>query len=175
MENDDVRSGSLSRGLDTFTLDRLDAILKEERFPDDYRNNADARPYSDVSYAPPKIRAEIDTTYFDAEELDEGIRCFSDREARIRATRFCKELYGHSTAVPISATRLDAMFSKAFRFRFEPLEDSQAIIERAAGLLERMPKWPLEFIDIWTKVPTEYHISSVASTASRDARLWEQL
>lgn len=175
MEDDDVHSGSLSRGVDTFTLDRLDAILKQERFPDDYRNNTDARPYSDVSYAPPKIRAEIDDSFFDSEDLDGGIRCFSDREARLRATKFCQELYGHSTPVPISVTRLDALFSKAFRFRFEPLEDSQAIIERAASLLERMPTWPLELNDIRTKVPSEYHVPIVASTASRDARLWEQL
>lgn len=175
MENDDVPSGSLSRGVDTFTLDRLNSILKEERFPDDYRNNANATSYSDVIYAPPKMRAEIDASSFDSEDLDGGIRCFSDREARIRAMKFCQELYGHSAPIPVSITRLDAMFSKVFRFRFEPLKDSQAIIERAANLLERMPTCPPEMDDIPAEVPSEYLVSSMTGTASRDVRLWEQL
>ena len=176
MGNNDVRSGSLSRGIDTFTLDRLGVILRTETFSYDYRYNADARPYSDVSYGPSEIKIEIDTSFFDSEHLDDGgIRFFSNRDSELRAIRFCKELYGHDTPAPISVTRLDAMFSKVLKFKFEPLDDSQAIIERASDLLERMPAWPLEFDGIPADVPSEYRASSIAETASRDATLWEQL
>ena len=175
MGNNNVRYGFLSRGVDTFTLDRLDAILKNERFSYDYRNNADVRSYSDVSYKPPEVRIEIDTSLFNSEDLDGGIRGFNNHDSKLRALKFCQELYGHRTPVPISVTRLDSMFSKVFRFRFEPLEESQAIVERASDLLERMPTWPPELDDTPTDVPSEYCASSIAGTASRDDRLWEQL
>lgn len=175
MGNNDLRSGSLSRAIDTFTLDRLDAILKSERFSYDYRTNADARAYSAVSYAPPEQRCELDTSAFESEHVDGGIRYFSNRNAELRAVNFCQELYGHSAPVSISVTRLDAMFSTKFKFKFEPLEDSQTIIERASDLLERMPAWPLELDDTPADVPSEYRASTITGTASRDARLWEQL
>ena len=175
MGNNDLRSGSLSRAIDTFTLDRLDAILKSERFSYDYRTNADARAYSSVSYGPPERRCEIDTSAFDSEHVDGGIRSFSNHDTKLRAVNFCQELYGHSTPVSVSATRLDAMFSKIFKFKFEPLEDSQTIIEQASDLLERMPAWPLELGDTPADVPFEYRAPSITGTALRDARLWEQL
>lgn len=175
MVNNNVRSGSLSRGIDAFTLDRLDAILRNERFSYDYRNNADARPYSDVSYAPPSMRIEIDTSFPSYERLDGGVRCLSNRDSKIRAIKFCKELYGLDTPVSISVTRLDAIFSQFFTFKFEPLKDSEAIVQRASDLLERLPTWPLELNNTPMDCPSEYRASSIAGTASRDATLWEQL
>ena len=53
--------------------------------------------------------------------------------------------------------------------------DSQAIIEHASDLLERMPTWPPELEDIPTDVPSEYRTSSLVSAASINTRLWEQL
>lgn len=167
--------GSLSRGIDTFTLDRLDAILRNEKLSYDHRNNADAQPYSAISYAPPSMRIEIDTSFPASETLDGGIRFFSNRDSELRAIKFCKELYGHSTPVSISVTRLDAIFSKFFTFKFEPLKDSHAIVELASALLERMPSWPLELNDIPKDCPTEYRASSIAGTAARNDTLWEQL
>ena len=175
MGDNDVRSGSLSRGVDTFTLDRLDTILKSERFSYEYRNIADARSYNDVIYGPPEMRVEIDTGFFDSELLEGGIRCFNNRDATLRAIKFCRELYGHSTPVTISVFRIDDMFSKFFKFKFEPLEDSQAIVERASDLLEQMPTWPPELDDIPGDFPSEYLASSISGTASKDDRLWEQL
>ena len=175
MGSDSVRSGSLSRGADTFTLDRLDAILRSERFSYDYRSNTDARPYSDISYAPPEMRVEVNTSFPEFEDLDGGVRCFNNRDAKLRAMEFCQEFYSHSTPVSISVTRLDAIFSKFFTFRFEPLEGSQTIIEHASDLLERMPRWPLELDDTPTDCPSEYCVSSIAGATSRDARLWERL
>ena len=72
-------------------------------------------------------------------------------------------------------TRLDALFSTIFRFRFEPLDDSQSIVNRASALLERMPARPIELPDIPLEVPPEYRMSSRAITASTDASLWEKL
>ncbi len=166
---------SLSRGTDTFTLERLNAILRNERISYDYRDIPSARPYSDVHYDPPSMRTEIDTSFWHSEQVDGGIRFFNSRDTALRVKRFCQELYGHGTPVPLSVARLDDMFSKVFKFKFEPLEDSQAIIERASNLLERMPRWPLELDNIPTDVPSKYRASSIASTASGDARLWEQL
>ena len=164
MEGDSIRSGSLSRGTDTFTLDRLDAILKSERFSYDHRSNA-----------PLSVRADVDTSFPEYERLDGVVRCFNKRDARLRAIEFCKELCGPGTPASISVSRLDTIFSKFFPFEFEPLEDSQAIVERASDLLERLPTWPLELDDTPTECPPHYHASSIAETASRDARLWEQL
>ena len=121
------------------------------------------------------MRCEIDTSIFKFEDVDGGTRCLSDRNTELRFIEFCKELYGHSTPVSISITRLDALFSKLFRFRFEPLGDSQAIIEQAANLLERMPTWPPELEDTPTDLPSEYRASSLVNAASTNARLWEQL
>lgn len=166
---------SLSRGTDTFTLDRLDAILKNERFSYDYRDISGSRPYSHVHYEPPSMRVEIDTSFWDSEQAYGEIRFFNSRDTKLRVINFCQELYDHGTPAPISVARLDTMFSEVFKFKFEPLEDSQAIIERASDLLERMPRWPLELDDIPIDVPSKYRASSIASRASRDARLWEQL
>ena len=175
MGSDSVCSGSLSSGADTFTLDRLDAILRSERFSYDYETEADARPYNDVSYAPPEMRIELDTSFPQYEHLDDGVRCFNNQDTKLRATEFCQELYSHNTTESISVTRLDAIFSKFFKFRFEPLKDSQAVIEHASNLLERMPRWPLELDDTPADCPSEYRASSITSAASRDAGLWEQL
>ena len=175
MEGDNIRSGSLSRGTDTFTLDRLDDILKSERISYDHRNDANPPRYSQISYAPPSVTAKVDTSFPEYESLDGGIRCFSDQTTRLRATEFCKELCGYGTPVSISVSRLDTIFSRFFTFKFEPLEDSQAIAERASDLLERLPTWPLELDDTPTECPPDYYASSIAGTASRDARLWEQL
>ena len=166
---------SLSHGTDTFTLERLNAILRNERFSYDYRDIPSARPYSDVHYEPPSMRIEVDTDFWACEQVDGGIRCFNSRDTELRVTKFCQELYDHGTPVPHSVAHLDAIFSKAFKFKFEPLENSQTIVERASNMLERMPRWPLELDDIPTDVPSKYRASSIASTASRDARLWEQL
>ena len=174
MEADNIQSGSLCRGTDTFTLDRLDAILKSERFSYDHRN-ADPPRFSEISYAPLSITAEVDTSFPQFESLDGGIRCFSKRDTELRATKFCKDLCGDGNPASISVPRLDATFSKFFTFKFEPLEDSQAIVERASDLLERLPAWPLELDDTPTECPSDYHACSIAGTSTRDAKLWEQL
>lgn len=171
----DVRTGSLSRGVNTFTLDRLDAILKSENFSYEYKNNPDSRAYSAITYAPLEMKCEIDTDTFAYEHVEGGTRYFSDSTTKLRAEKFCQELYGHAHPISISVARLDAMFSKIFVFKFEPLEESRNIIERASDLLERMPAWPLELEDNLLDIPLAYRASSIADTASRDARLWEQL
>ena len=176
MANSDVCTDLLSRRSDTFTADRLAIILKNEKFSYNHRANAGARAYSGVIYGPSEMRCEIDTGYFEFEQVDDGgLRSFSNHTARLRATSFCRKLYGHDAPVSITVTDLDATFSKVFRFKFEPLENSQTIIEQACDLLERMPAWPPELDDTPTAIPLEYRASSVAGNARRDARLWEQL
>ena len=173
MENDNVRSGFLSRGTDTFTLDRLDAILKSKRISYDWES--DARLSSRFKRPPPEIRAEIRSSWPHCEYVDGEAPSLNNRYAKLRAVKFCQELLRDSTPASISVTHLDAAFSRFFSFRFEPLNESQAIIERVSHLLERMPTWPLELDDVPKDIPAEYRASSIADRASRDARLWEQL
>ena len=175
MGNSKVPTDSLSRGSDTFTSNRLAIILKNERFSYAHKTTSGARPYSGVIYGPPEIRCQIDTGYFEFEEVDRSLRCFNNRNTKLRAVEFCRQLYGHDFPKPIAAAELDAMFSKAFIFKFEPLENSQTIIEKACDLLERMPAWPPELTDAPATIPVAYRASSVASNARKDARLWEQL
>lgn len=173
MGNDDVRSGFLSRGIDTFTLGRLDAILKNERIS--YNYESDAQFLNRFKRPPPEIRTEISPSWPDGEHVDGAIQSFDNRYAKLRAEEFCQELLRDSTPLSISVTQLDAAFSRFFRFRFEPLDESQAITERASDLLERMPTWPLQLDDVPKEIPPEYRALSIVETASRDASLWEQL
>ena len=172
----DNRVHSIAKGANTFTLDRLEAILQSERFSYDYRTNIKDRAYSDVIYGPLEMGCEINTSFFASEPVgEEGIRCFSNKDIKLRATKFCQEFYGHDTPVSISVARLDDMFSRIFRFKFEPLEDSQAMVKQASRLVERMPAWPLELDDVPTSIPPEYQASSLNGMIYRDLRLWEQL
>ena len=75
----------------------------------------------------------------------------------------------------ISINRLDRMYSKIFRFRFEPLDQSQDIVEKASKLLERMPARPPELVDCPTVMPTKYRAHSFNALYSKDTILWEQL
>ncbi|KAL6715506.1 hypothetical protein ACLMJK_006467 [Lecanora helva] len=75
----------------------------------------------------------------------------------------------------MSISRLDRMFSEIFKFKFEPSNESQRIVEQAAQLLERLPAIPLELPEIPVKVTLAYSASSVAFTGSSKNRLWGQL
>ena len=173
MENRKICSGFLSRGTDTFTLDRLDAILKSKRISYDWES--DALLFSRFKRPPPEIRTEIGSSWPESEHVDGEDRSLNNRYAKLRAVEFCQELLRDRTPASISVTHLDDAFSRFFSFRFEPLTESQAIIERVSDLLERMPRWPLELDDVPKDIPAEYCASSIADRASRDARLWEQL
>ena len=145
---------SLSRGSDTFDLGRLHAILQHERFSYEHRTKVNEHVYANIIYSQPELSCVIDTSYFDFERLGtEGIRCFSNDHARLRATKFCRELYGHDIPGPISFPHLDNAFSRAFRFKFEPLNGSQTIVEHASSLLERLPARAPELTDTPTTVP----------------------
>ena len=75
----------LRRGNDTFTLERLDNILKNERYPHG--------PI--INEAGKFLKAcEIDTNHFAFEETDGELTCFGDDEAEMRAVGFCRQLYG---------------------------------------------------------------------------------
>ena len=75
----------------------------------------------------------------------------------------------------LSVTCLDALFSTIVTSKFEPLADSRSIVKRASDLLERMPARPVDLPDIPLEVPPEFRASTIASTASTDASLWEKL
>ena len=166
MGNGNPSTDLLCRGNDTFTPERLDNILKNERYPHG----------SMINEAGKFLKAcEIDTGHFEYEETDGGLTCFGDDKAEMRAVGFCRQLCGHDYPVSIAARDLDTEFSKVFKFRFEPLEDSQTIIKQVCDLLERMPARPPKLIDVPTAAPLEYCISSLASGAWGHAPLWEQL
>ena len=175
MEDHAVPHNFLSRGDETFTLERLGALLESERFSYDYRTKAHEGRCYIASDDLPEIRCEIDTDHFDIERKDDGLRCFTDQDTKLRAVKFCEELLGDGTPESISVTRLDALFSTIVGFKFEPLDDSRSIVKRATDLLERMPARPIELPDIPLEVPPEYRASSIASTASTGASLWEKL
>lgn len=175
MRHSNVRTDSLTRGKYTFTSKRLRIILKNERIAYHRGINLRARLHQDVISFHKEIRFEIDIEYFDSEEVEGGIRCYSLADTRLRATEFCRQLHGHDSPVSIAAIDIDAVFSKIFRFKFQPMKNSRTLIQQACGLLERMPAWPPELSDIPTTVPAEYRASSLTGHAREDARLWEQL
>ena len=175
MRHSSVRTDSLTRGSYTFTYKRLRNILKNERIAYHRGINLRARLHQDAISFHKEIRVEIDTEYFDSEEVEGGTRFFSDADIRLRTTEFCRQLYGHDSPVSIAAKDIDAVFSKIFRFKFQPMKNSRTIIKQACNLLERMPAWPPELSDIPTTIPAEYRASSLAGNARGDARLWEQL
>lgn len=176
MEKSQFSTDSLSRGADTFTPHRMALILKNERIPWVNVSNFGSRADRGVNIRhPTEIRFELNTNCFKSEQIDGVLHCYDKPTTKLRATEFCRQFYGHDSSVSIAATDLDATFSKIFRFKFEPLEYSQTIIEQACSLLERMPARPPELIDIPTAMPLEYRASSVADNARRDVRLWEQL
>ena len=172
-----VHTKSLSRGKDTFTPETLASILQNERFPYGFRPKYGASGnIRIVDYRREPICA-IEYDYYFHHEVDEdGSRRYCDKDwAKLRATEFCRRLYGHDSPVSIAVTDLDAMISNVFTFKFDPLEESRTIVEQACNLLERMPAWPPELLDTPTAIPLEYYASSVVDSAPKDARLWEQL
>lgn len=175
MESKLSRTYLLSRGNDTFTPDRLDVILKNERFSYEHRTQPGARAYSDIVYGPAKIGCVIDTNYFEFEKVDGGLRCYENHTASLRATHFCQQLYGHEIPVSVASADLDIELSRVFGFKFEPLGDSQMIIEQTCSLLERMPAWPPELIDTSMTIPLEYRVSDETDNELRSSQQWEQL
>jgi hypothetical protein len=175
-ENSKFRTTSLSRASNTFTSERLALILQNERFPHVHIRHAG------VAWGGLKeIRCEINTDCFEFERVgDEGLRAYGNEKTKLRAIEFCKQLYGHDerdddSSMSIAVTDLNTMMAEVFGFKFEPLKESQRIIEQACGLLERMPACPLELMDTPMAVPLEYRAASVVDHAPRDARIWEQL
>ena len=171
-----VHTKSLSRGKNTFTPERLASVLQNDRFSYQNRAYPDAQTDQDVVGGPTEIRYEIDTGHFQFEQMEDGgLRCYSHDQAKLRAMEFCRRLYGHDHPVSIAVADIDAAFSKIFRFKFEPLKESQTFVEQACNLLERVAAWPLELMDTPIAIPPEYYASSVVENARQDARPWEQL
>ena len=111
--------------------------------------------------------------------MSDGVRRqHRNHETRLRAVRFCQELCGPGTSSSVSVARLDDMLSRAFRFRFEPLQDSQTIVKQASGLLKRLPTRALELIDTPTSaesIPRGYRAASLIGSTSNEIGLWSQL
>lgn len=166
---------SLSRGNETFTIERLESILENERFSYDYRREPHARAYSSVTYGVPETPCEIDTSFFEFELEGEGIRFHSNPQTRQRAVGFCKQLYGGDSPECISIRHLDADFPRIFKFRFEPLGASQALVEQASALLERMPASPPKLDDIPSNSSSEYRKPSAMRASLGDITAWEKL
>lgn len=182
MTNAHACSNLLSQGPNTFTLKRLRSILQNERFSYAYRNNPNARSYSDVVYEPPTIRCEIDASYFDCEVVrdgagacGEGIRCFTNKDAKARAVSICKKLSGFGKPTPMSVTRLDADLSSVFRFKFETLEQAENFVQQAAELLGRMPAYPPALLDTPADAPRGYRASCLTNLAAKGNCLWNEL
>lgn len=171
-----VCTKSLSRGNNTFTPERLASILQNEMISYDHKIRTKAQADRSINHGPTEIRHELNTGYFQYEQMEDGVlNCYSRNQAKSRATEFCRQLYGHDSPISIAVTNLDATFSKIFRFRFESLKESRTLVEQACNLLERMPAWPPELMDTPTAFPLEYFASSVVENAPKDARLWERL
>ena len=99
MTNNSLRTESLLRGNNTFTSDRLAAILSNEKFAYDHRSDPTAREYSGIIYAPVELGREIDSGYFVFEQIHGGLRCSENRTAQLRATEFCQQLYGRLPSI----------------------------------------------------------------------------
>lgn len=66
--------------------ERLASILQNERFSYKHRPHPDAETNPDVVGGPTEIRYEIDTGYFQFEQMDDGgLRCYSHDQAKVRA------------------------------------------------------------------------------------------
>ena len=162
---------SLSRGEDTFTPDRLHVVLRNERFSNDHKMKPEARAHSAVNYGPPEVGCEIETSFFEIEHLEDGVRCFNDFDTKQRAVKFCQDLHEMGVSESISVTDLDARFSKIFRFRFEPLEESASIVDKATDLLEPLPARPLGLAETLPNAPPKFS----AGNRAHDDFPWDNL
>ena len=159
----------------TFTLDRLGTILRNERPFENYKSNARIAALVSL-HGRSDRRCEIDGDNFAYERTDNGdVHSHTQEDAKLRAISFCQELYGHTTPVSISVNRLDDILSRAFRFRFEPLEDSEVIIEETCNLLKRLSAVSPELTDTPSHMFPEYHASCMVSGTPKRAGLWNQL
>ena len=165
----------LRRGAHTFTLERLEDVLANGRISSDDKTVEYAQAHWNLFQGARGETFELKKDYLRHDEVD-GDRVELDSEGtRLRALEFCRQLYGHDCPVSITVQDLDASFSDIFRFIFEPLDGSQMIVQRACGLLERIPAWPPELVDTPTVVPLEYQTLSCADGAQVHTRLWERL
>lgn len=143
MEGNQHLIDSLLPGRDAFTSDRLYDILKNEGFTS-HPTNTNERAYSGTDHGTAEVKYEVNTDYFEFEEVDNGLRCFSDDTARACAAESCRQLYGHDFTVPAEATDLDDSLSKIFRFKFKlafipfAINRCAQTVETAANLATRI-------------------------------------
>ena len=155
----------LRRGNDTFTVNRLEDILNNERVPFEGDLLAYNRAHWNLFQNARGETFELDTNYFRQVESVEGKRELDVKEIEVRALEFCRQLYGHDCPASVTVADLDASFSKRFKFTFELLDASNIIIEKACDILERMPALPPDLIDTPAAVAFEYQTSSLANGA----------
>ena len=165
----------LRRGNDTFTLASLNDILEKGRIPFDNNTIEYAQAQWKLFQNARGETFELKMDYLRYHEVDGHVVELDPERTKLRALGFCRQLYEHDCPVPITVTDLDASFSKIFRFIFEPLDGSQMIVERACGLLERLPAWPPGLVDTPTVIPLEYQMSSSADGAQSHSTPWERL
>lgn len=170
-----ARDGALTRGNSTFQPERLEIILKNETFI--YASESDlgkGTPWGAV-YGPKAMACFISPDCFKYEKTEDVTRGFSNHNARLRATDFCRQFYGHDVPASVAVADLDLALSCLFKFKFETLERSRFVIEQACMLLERLPAWPPNLDKQPTETPVEYYVPSVPSNTRKDAPIWERL
>ena len=96
MENHAVPHNFLSRGDDTFTLERLGALLESERFSYDYRTKSkEGRYHTNDSLQ--EIRCELATDHFHMERKGDSYGYLDAQDTKLRVVKFCQELLGDGT------------------------------------------------------------------------------
>ena len=150
--------GPLTRGLETFTLERLICMVKESRWVLEPGVN---------EHSPPAFLCEAFRL-----ECPEGarFRSLTESQRAARIDKICHSLFEQVTLAPASVGRLDDILSPLIQFSLQFSEELEEISNLASHLLEGLPAWPLELNRIPDGIPAEYFVQTTS-----DAELWKRL
>ena len=162
----DLTNESLSPGPDTFTLERIQKVLRDDMLKIDSES-----PERGI---PPPFNAE----YFYYSLKGRTHRFYTDSEQNERRESFCRELYAQVSDCESHCLRLDDRFSQIIscNFRTEKIDD---ISDFAYRLLTRFPARPFHLLDVPPALSPDYLVHSppvpVEGDSTATITLWRNL
>ena len=152
-------SMSLSPGPNTFTMERIQAVLQADTFIFD--------PSVHKGVPAPLICWEFDYAFENGEHYHYGVE-----EQASRRENFCSKLYNQVLDPEGHVSRLDQVFSSLVPCNFEPKLPTQTILDRVCQILTRLPGRTTELPDMPPVLPSGYFTLSDGHTIGR---AWDSL
>ena len=152
MENgNDLDGKSLSPGSFTFTLERIESVLRKNTF---------VREPSSREGVPSPFLCEGFKYSFEANKH----RIYTNRERTLHLERFCTHLCELAQDLGSHISRLDDALSTIVICNFQPKGPTPAILDRTLNLLTRLPARPLELPDLPSLLHPAYLIPALLGT-----------